>query len=126
MAQQLVADFLAKTASDPFEWGRNDCALWCADFVKECTGYDPAEPFRGTYNSWLTCRNLLIQNGGLIGLITPRMNPFEVGELVGIATVRGRDVCGLFTGGKFCMKAEKVGFVATQDFQFKAGWTWLN
>ena len=33
------------------QWGRDDCALWCADIVRKVCGYDPARDFRGHYRS---------------------------------------------------------------------------
>jgi hypothetical protein len=34
-----------------FEWGVNDCALWCADWVRKATGQDFAATWRGRYTS---------------------------------------------------------------------------
>ena len=35
----------------PFEWGKNDCCLFSANFVKDITGIDYAEAFRGKYST---------------------------------------------------------------------------
>lgn len=35
----------------PFEYGRNDCALFAADCIKAMTGLDLASGFRGSYRS---------------------------------------------------------------------------
>lgn len=35
----------------PFEWGRNDCALFAADWVRKCTGTDHAKGWRGKYST---------------------------------------------------------------------------
>jgi len=35
----------------PFAWGSHDCVLWACDVVKELTGTDPAERFRGQCDS---------------------------------------------------------------------------
>lgn len=35
----------------PFAWGTCDCALWAADWVRDCTGADPAGGWRGTYKT---------------------------------------------------------------------------
>lgn len=35
----------------PFEWGVSDCALWAANWVRDITGRDIAEAFRGHYSS---------------------------------------------------------------------------
>lgn len=36
-----------------FEWGRHDCCLFAADWVRECLGVDPAAAVRGNYSSAL-------------------------------------------------------------------------
>jgi len=38
-------------AEQRFQWGVNDCALFAADCVKAMTGVDPAEAFRGQYDT---------------------------------------------------------------------------
>lgn len=35
----------------PFEWGVSDCALWAANWVRDITGRDIAEAFRGRYTT---------------------------------------------------------------------------
>ena len=41
-----------KTAKDiTFEWGKHDCALWCADWVNIATGVDHASKWRGLYTT---------------------------------------------------------------------------
>jgi hypothetical protein len=45
----MLYDHLA--ANQPFEWGTNDCVLWCADWVQKIIGVDYAADFRGKYAS---------------------------------------------------------------------------
>lgn len=47
----LLATFLAEGASERFEWGTTDCALWACAWIAILTGTDHAESFRGTYDS---------------------------------------------------------------------------
>jgi hypothetical protein len=44
---------LARHIADPppFEWGQNDCALWCADWLNKATGQDFSSHWRGTYTT---------------------------------------------------------------------------
>lgn len=35
----------------PFEWGKNDCALFAADIVAAITGKDFGKPYRGQYSN---------------------------------------------------------------------------
>ncbi len=34
----------------PMQWGKDDCALWCANILKAALGYDAAILFRGRYD----------------------------------------------------------------------------
>jgi hypothetical protein len=43
--------FLLQRASEPFVWGKNDCALMAADGIEAITGVDIAADFRGKYGS---------------------------------------------------------------------------
>lgn len=43
-------EYLMATADTPWEWGRCDCMLWVADWIKARWGVDPAESLRGTYS----------------------------------------------------------------------------
>lgn len=42
---------LTERMSEPFCWGKNDCALFAADCVLAMTGQDYAAAFRGKYDS---------------------------------------------------------------------------
>lgn len=50
---ELLAGFLAQHANTPFEWGRQDCALFACDAIHIMTGVDLAESFRLQYQSAL-------------------------------------------------------------------------
>lgn len=39
--------FIQSRYGRPFSWGSNDCAMFAADAIKEMTGTDMAEKFRG-------------------------------------------------------------------------------
>lgn len=43
----------------PFQWGVQDCCLWAATAVHALRGYDPAEEWRGTYDTKKGARALL-------------------------------------------------------------------
>lgn len=49
--QSAFAEFVAGRIHDPFEWGRNDCALFAADAVEAMTGRDLAKAWRGRYST---------------------------------------------------------------------------
>lgn len=61
-----------------FEWGVNDCALFAADWVLECTGVDPAAWYRGRYNTEIGAGRALIEagfSGGLADAVTAVLGP---------------------------------------------------
>ncbi len=59
----------------PFAWGQNDCALWCADWVRAATGQDFASQWRGRYASEAELAELLASRG----LTGPAELPASVG-----------------------------------------------
>lgn len=48
--EQLHA-FIESRRHRAFEWGANDCALFACDWVKQCTGDDPARKYRNRYTT---------------------------------------------------------------------------
>lgn len=61
---QLESALLAAMAvTAPMQWGRDDCALWCADIVKSALGYDAAARFRGRYRTRIGARRVLGRHG---------------------------------------------------------------
>lgn len=50
---QLLADYLAGRANEPFAWGQNDCVLFALDGVLAITGLDAASDIRGRYSTAL-------------------------------------------------------------------------
>jgi hypothetical protein len=49
--ESLLASHIKRAASMTFAWGSNDCALWCADWVKAATGSDFGEDWRDRYST---------------------------------------------------------------------------
>jgi len=49
--ESLLAEHILLAYSRPFAWGSHDCVLWCAEWVRKCTGHDHAEKFKGTYST---------------------------------------------------------------------------
>ncbi len=50
-------------AANVFEWGANDCALWCADWVLKATGENFAIDWRGKYFNEETLQALMMDAG---------------------------------------------------------------
>ena len=103
----LLAEFLRRSAGEPFVWGERDCCLWAAEWIKQLTGRDVASEWRGCYRSRIGCHRLLKREGGLLTLISaiaeqngfaPTELPqpgdvvlvmFDHAEMLGVKTARG-------------------------------------
>ena len=122
----MLADFIEKTRSDPFEWGRNDCALWCASAVAHETGIDPAADLRGTYASRFECRRLIMEAGSLLGLVAPLMTHCGMADLIGdgvaVMHLDGKAICGLIIDQRALVKLEN-GLRIADDFEILRGWS---
>lgn len=120
----MFAEFIERTRSNPFEWGVNDCALWCGAAVADVTGYDPASDLRATYSTWFGCRKVVMRAGGLVNLIAPRMKRFGPldGDGVAIARLGGQSICGLIIGEHFVVKMQ-TGLQITTQYDMLRGWS---
>ncbi len=61
-----------------FGWGGvvgDDCTTWCASWVRERTGIDPAAALRGTYSTEIGAHRLIARAGGLVALVEPTLLP---------------------------------------------------
>ena len=127
MVSMDLRSFVARTAMAPIRWGRDDCALWCASAVLEATGYDPAQDLRGTYDSWMSCRRLVMSAGGLEALIAPRMAHEALGPMdgdgVALLRVSGRVLCGIVLQGRAVLRRDP-GVSIRDDFELIRGWSW--
>lgn len=62
--EDRLRTYLDRVKEDKFEWGTHDCALFSADCVNAMTGVDPAEVFRGTYDTARGAAEALRTHGG--------------------------------------------------------------
>lgn len=60
----LLDSVIRQAATAPFCWGRHDCALFVADCIHAITGMDPAQAFRGAYDSQETAEAALMDYAG--------------------------------------------------------------
>ena len=58
-----LATYLDNVSEAPFEWGQHDCALFAASAVQRMTGVDPAEEFRGQYDTYKGATEALRKHG---------------------------------------------------------------
>lgn len=61
--EERLSLYLDRVADQPFEWGEHDCALFAADCVKAMTGADPAEAYRGKYDTARGAAEALREHG---------------------------------------------------------------
>lgn len=52
--------------TQPHVYGKLDCSIWCADWVRLQTGVDLAADWRGQYSSREEYLRLLVRQGGLV------------------------------------------------------------
>jgi hypothetical protein len=49
--ENLLAKHIAEAYDNPFKWGEHDCALWCAEWIRQLTGIDLAIDWRRQYST---------------------------------------------------------------------------
>lgn len=85
----LLTTFIEERRFMPFAWGRNDCCLFAADWVKACTGCDPAVELRGKYSTALGAARILRDLGGVRGVIQSLGEPMGLERLKSVQDQRG-------------------------------------
>lgn len=63
-----LRDFIASRRRIPFDWARNNCGFFCADWILRITGVDPAAPWRGSINNQADADAVIENHGGMRGL----------------------------------------------------------
>lgn len=67
--ERAILAGMERACAQPMQWGRDDCALWCADILDDALGYDAAEPFRRRYRTSRGARRVTGKRG-LVGALT--------------------------------------------------------
>lgn len=71
-----IHEFLARPLE--FRWGGvdgDDCMTFCASWIAELTGIDPAAEFRGTYHTEFGAGRLIASYGGMVPLTAALIEP---------------------------------------------------
>lgn len=71
--QSALAALIRERRNQPFEWGKNDCAIFPSDCVLAITGEDPARGIRGTYSSAGGAAEVISRFGGLSEIASARL-----------------------------------------------------
>jgi hypothetical protein len=61
---RVHAEFIEERRAMTFEWGKQDCCLFVADWVTRLTGVDPAAQWRGKYTNERGAALCMKRNGG--------------------------------------------------------------
>lgn len=112
-----------------FAWGRHDCALFAADWVKAATGEDPAAWFRGRYASDAEAAAALVEylkgrrsprdfSARLEAVATEILGPpldgvllARRGDVVGLVDDKGRLMLGVCLGLTVAAPGPRQGLV---------------
>lgn len=101
--------YIEARGKEGFAWGRNDCALFTCDWIKEATGYDPAKDFRGKYSTAAGSLRALKKYGRgnlydtFDALMEKRLSPLAARRGDAVAAPVGPDgeiALGIVTGSK--------------------------
>lgn len=109
--------YLIEKASDPFEYGVNDCATFPADWCIENGHSDPMRRWRGKYDSEESARDLICSAGGLSMLwmlgtmdaALPEPDLLRIGDVgvVAMMTPNGPDEVGaIYLGRRWAVLCE--------------------
>ncbi|ANM12039.1 DUF6950 family protein [Rhizobium sp. N324] len=138
----LIRDYIERRVR--FCWGGvggEDCTTWCGSYGLALTGRDPAEAFRGTYNSAEGAHALIDAAGGLALLVGPiltdqgwrRVQQPTTGDMAVIRTLVDfegedpieRDVSALCFGPLWSVLGPAgPGGIAHRKAQLVACWRW--
>jgi hypothetical protein len=99
--------YLLEAGRTPFAYGRHDCCLFLADWVRRRRGVDPAAWFRGAYDSEAACARILAANGGLprlLGLLARTSGLRETGAPVAgdVGLIEALTPAGIEAAGAIC------------------------
>ena len=61
--ERIIIDIFMAHTDVPFQWGKNDCLIYCAACAKEITGKDPISHLRGKYKTALGAQKVMKKNG---------------------------------------------------------------
>ncbi len=77
----LLGSFIEANRNTPFEYGEFDCCLAVCDAIEVITGIDPAEDFRGKYNSKAGAIKFITSWNGVEGIADEVSNNYGLEEV---------------------------------------------
>jgi hypothetical protein len=85
----LLTAYIEERREVPFTWGKADCCLFAADWVRLATDLDPAADLRGKYDSALGARRIIKRRGGLAAMVARALTPLSFREVALSLATRG-------------------------------------
>lgn len=133
---ERLAEYLDSAARTPFVWGVFDCLLFPADWRRLVDGVDPAERFRGTYDSERGALRILTTHGGFLGLantemtragLQPTTRPVagDVG-LVEVVSLAGPSPAGAIFNGETWAVLPRGGGLAFGRYPLVKAWSAIS
>lgn len=130
-----VSDYLRRLTASVWRWGECDCVFFAINWVRDSTGRDPGEKFRGTYSDEAGALALADREGGFAETVCRAMTAagFEQTALprdgdVGIVCApmppdgETTDlVMAIRFGGRWIVRAPK-GLRGRSDFETFRAW----
>lgn len=94
----ILSDILRERQTMPFQWGVNDCMLFCSDVVYALTGEDPAAEIRGTYDDEMSAYNVIGYYGDTVEAIIEA----KLGESKSVSFAARGDIVTYNCNGRMC------------------------
>jgi hypothetical protein len=113
---ERLCAFIDARRFEPFEWGRNDCAMFPSDGIYLMTDFDPAKDFRGRYSDERGVLALIAEFGNLRAFAAhAQLDDIHAGLAqrgdVVLVELFGRDTFGLVAGNGCWCAPGKSGLV---------------
>lgn len=114
-----LAEYLAETMRDPWNWGTVDCCTFGADWLVARGAGDPMAFIRGGYDSQLSAMRRIAEGGGLVALWTRGMSDLgrrptralRIGNVAVIAAPtegEGPDeACAIYGGSRWLSRSQR-------------------
>lgn len=121
MLDPAVQATLSLWRRSTFVWGETDCIMATCNHVRDCTGIDPAAPWRGTYHDEDGARAIYEAHGGVLGLFRHGMAlaGFATGERAAgrpvVCEIGGKQIAGVDQGLKIMFMAEGRGAICMRS-----------
>ena len=110
-------EYVAATVEQPWQWGKQDCTIWVADWCSARWGIDPAARYRGRYSDEQGMAALI--SGGLLATVAPEIalphkDAPDEGD-IGVIEVAGRQVAAIWSGAHWMFRTPRGVSFARRD-----------